>query len=137
LTHRDLSRQGEFGLLLLASAGLYLSGMVFNDVFDRVIDASERPERPIPSGRVPLGYALSFGGGLMGVGFLAAVANGWQSAIIAFALIWAIFLYDAFLKSTPLGPLVMGACRFLNVMLGASTTLDPSVEVPTVTSVWT
>lgn len=136
LTHRDLSRTGEFGLLLLASAGLYLSGMVFNDVFDRVIDASERPNRPIPSGRVPLGYALSFGGGLMAVGFFAAVANGWQSAIVAFALIWGIFLYDGFLKSTPLGPLVMGACRFLNVMLGASTALDPLGDSPTFASVW-
>ena len=32
----------------------------------------------------------------------------------------AIIVYDAWLKRTPLGPLAMGACRMLNVMLGMS-----------------
>ena len=36
------------GLLLIASAGLYLAGMVFNDVFDRHRDAVQRPGRPLP-----------------------------------------------------------------------------------------
>ncbi|MBA4182375.1 MAG: hypothetical protein C0506_17475 [Anaerolinea sp.] len=31
-----------------------------------------------------------------------------------------IFLYDGVLKRTPLGPVVMGSCRFFNVLLGAS-----------------
>ena len=31
-----------------------------------------------------------------------------------------ILLYDAWLKRTPLGPLAMGACRMLNVLLGMS-----------------
>src|SRR4029079_9265817 len=70
------------------------------------------------------------------VGFFAAVANGWQAALIAFVLIWCIFLYDGFLKSTPVGPLLMGACRFLNVMLGASTTLDELGGSATFASVW-
>ena len=54
LTHSTLiSDEGpnpltSFLLLCLASAGLYLSGMVFNDYFDRLIDAQERPTRPIP-----------------------------------------------------------------------------------------
>ena len=42
----------SFLLLCAASAGLYLSGMVFNDYFDRLIDAEERPNRPIPSGAI-------------------------------------------------------------------------------------
>jgi 4-hydroxybenzoate polyprenyltransferase len=32
----------------------------------------------------------------------------------------AIVLYDSWLKRTPRGPVGMGACRFLNVMLGMS-----------------
>ena len=44
----------NFALLVVASSLLYLSGMVLNDVFDAEIDADERPERPIPSGRVSL-----------------------------------------------------------------------------------
>jgi 4-hydroxybenzoate polyprenyltransferase len=32
----------------------------------------------------------------------------------------AVWLYDGVLKKTPLAPLVMGLCRFLNVLLGLS-----------------
>ncbi|MFP6701578.1 MAG: UbiA family prenyltransferase, partial [Planctomycetaceae bacterium] len=52
-------------LLLVASAGLYLSGMVFNDVFDRHRDLLQRPGRPLPSGRVSLKVAVSLGTLLM------------------------------------------------------------------------
>jgi 4-hydroxybenzoate polyprenyltransferase len=44
-------------VIVLASGCLYLAGIVFNDVFDRKVDARERPTRPIPSGVVPLGVA--------------------------------------------------------------------------------
>src|SRR5262249_18052035 len=43
--------------LLLASSGLYLAGMVWNDVFDVDTDRKERPDRPIPSGDISLGFA--------------------------------------------------------------------------------
>ena len=36
----------------------------------------------------------------------------------AFLLVAAILLYDAWLKRTWLGPIAMGTCRFLNVLLG-------------------
>jgi 4-hydroxybenzoate polyprenyltransferase len=136
LVQPDLSPTRDFSLLLVASSGLYLAGMVFNDVFDRKIDAAERPNRPIPSGRVSLGAAIRFGAALLVVGVVAAATVGKQSTIVAGLLVGAIFLYDGVLKSTPLGPLAMGACRFLNVMLGASTALDPIAGAPSVSSVW-
>src|SRR4051812_40219696 len=55
----------EFAGLVAASACLYLSGMVFNDVFDRKQDAVERPQRPIPSGKVTFQSATILGSGLM------------------------------------------------------------------------
>lgn len=36
---------------------LYLGGMVLNGILDRQVDAVERPNRPIPSGRIPLRMA--------------------------------------------------------------------------------
>lgn len=136
LTRPDLSPERDFGCLLLASAGLYLAGMVFNDLFDRTIDATERPNRPIPSGRVSVAAAVRFGAALMLAGVISAALVGTQSLIVAGLLVAAIFLYDGVLKSTPLGPLAMGTCRFLNVMLGASTAVDPVAGVPTLASVW-
>ena len=43
-----------------------------NDVFDRHVDAVERPERPLPSGRVAASHAAALGAGLGG---RAAVAG--------------------------------------------------------------
>lgn len=136
LVHADLSPERDFGLLLVASAGLYLAGMVFNDVFDRRIDAAERPNRPIPSGRVSLKAAIWFGAVLLAIGVAAASLIGRQSAIVAGILVGTIFLYDGVLKSTALGPLAMGACRFLNVILGASTAYDAAAGGSTSASVW-
>lgn len=113
----------EFGLLLGGSSCLYLAGMVFNDVFDREIDARERPKRPIPSGRITVRAAVSLGIALVAAGLILPGIVGQQSLIVAGILTGCIFLYDGLLKSTIVGPVVMGACRFLNVMLGASTSL--------------
>ncbi len=120
LTHDGLEPERDFNLLLGASSSLYLAGMVFNDVFDRETDARERPKRPIPSGRVSVRGAVILGGILVAAGLGLAGAAGMSSLIVAGLLTAAVFLYDGLFKSTPLGPVVMGSCRFLNVMLGAS-----------------
>lgn len=114
-----------FACLLGASSGLYLAGMVLNDVFDREQDARQRPTRPIPSGRVPLRMAQRLGWGLwlagIALGWLAAWITGtWLPGVVATCLAAAVVLYDSLLKRTPAGPLGMGACRLLNVLLGAS-----------------
>lgn len=109
-----------FLLLCAASAGLYLSGMVFNDYFDRLIDAQERPNRPIPSGAILPATALRLAAGLMLIGLASAAAVGPLSLGIAVAVSALILAYDGGLKKTWLGPLAMGACRTGNVLLGAS-----------------
>lgn len=122
LTHRGLEPLDDFGLLLGTSACLYLAGMVFNDVFDRRVDAEQRPTRPIPSGRVSLRGAAILGSTLILVGLVLATLIGRSSLEVALLLAVAVLAYDSLLKKTPLGPPAMGACRFLNVMLGASAT---------------
>ena len=122
LTHPEgFESAREFSLLLSSSACLYLAGMVFNDVFDLAVDAEERPKRPLPSGRVSLRAAVTLGTGLVAMGLALAGTAGMQCAIVAGLLTACIFLYDGLLKGTFVGPVVMGGCRFLNVMLGAST----------------
>jgi 4-hydroxybenzoate polyprenyltransferase len=136
LTHDSLDSRWEFGLLLGASSSLYLAGMVFNDVFDREIDAQERPKRPIPSGRVALRGAMVLGTIFVAAGLALAAIAGINSLIVACLLTSAIFLYDGLLKSTIVGPLVMGLCRFLNVMLGASAATAIGTGEPSLAAVW-
>jgi 4-hydroxybenzoate polyprenyltransferase len=124
-THAGLNPLPQFVLLLAASSLLYLAGMVLNDYFDREQDARERPERPIPSGRIEAGAALRFGVTLTVLGIAAAgvttsvSASGWP-LVIAVMLAVCVWTYDALLKQTQIAPLAMGACRTLNVLLGMS-----------------
>lgn len=121
LSHAMLEPRSEFLFLLAASACLYLSGMVFNDVFDVQQDTAERPTRPIPSGAISRGRATLFGIVLMTTGLALAYAADLRSLIIAGGLAVCILLYDGVMKRTPLGPVFMGGCRSLNLILGAST----------------
>ncbi len=109
------------GWLLLSTTGLYGGGVVLNDVFDAALDARERPERPIPSGRVSRSAAAGLGVLLLLVGVGAAAMVSAASAGIAVLVAAGAVLYDAVAKHhAPAGPLVMGACRGGNLLLGVS-----------------
>ncbi|HEX2473973.1 MAG TPA: UbiA family prenyltransferase [Lacipirellulaceae bacterium] len=125
VTHGDLRPYGYFVSLAAASCLLYLSGMVLNDVFDVGVDARERPQRPIPSGRVSLSSAAAVGWAMLSSGVLVAwfisfMVGNWRPGAVATLLAVCVVLYDAVLKRTPVAPLAMGACRTLNVLLGMS-----------------
>jgi 4-hydroxybenzoate polyprenyltransferase len=125
VTHGDLRPAAHFSLLVAASALLYLSGMVLNDAFDTEVDARDRPHRPIPSGRVSLRAATAMGWAMLSSGVLVAwfasyVARNWHPGAVATVLAGCVVLYDGVLKNTATAPLVMGACRMLNVLLGMS-----------------
>ncbi|HTU16570.1 MAG TPA: UbiA family prenyltransferase [Gemmataceae bacterium] len=109
-----------FAALLPASACLYSAGMVWNDYFDQEQDRRERPFRPLPSGRVAPREAVWLGISLFAAGTLLALLAGRTSLLIALCLMGAILAYDGWLKRTWAGPLAMGTCRFLNVLLGVS-----------------
>jgi 4-hydroxybenzoate polyprenyltransferase len=116
----------------LATACLYSGGMVLNDFFDVEQDRRERPTRPIPSGLVSRHEAGVFGACLLGAGMLAATLASCVLSLdrtaqhptaplaLAAALVAAILLYDGRMKRTGAGPVGMGMCRFLNVLLAAS-----------------
>lgn len=109
------------GWLSLATIGLYGGGVVFNDVFDAELDAVERPERAIPSGRVSKANATGLGLGLLAVGILAAFMVNTTAGLLAIATAATALLYDRFGKHhAVLGPLNMGLCRGLNLLLGVS-----------------
>ena len=103
-------------ILALASGSLYLAGMVWNDIFDLAEDRRDRPFRPLPSGRVRSGTAIVLATGLTVVGVGLAAIGG--AAGVGVGLAAMVLLYDAWLKRTPVGPVAMAACRFLNVILG-------------------
>ena len=110
---------------------------MLNDVFDRDLDRIERPERPIPSGRVSARSAATLGGGLLVGGVAAAMMATAAAGAMGVAIAAAVLLYDAWGKrQAPIAPLNMAMCRALNLMVGvtavpaALTTAWPVAAVP-------
>lgn len=111
--------------LVFSSVFLYAGGVVLNDVFDVEVDKIERPERAIPSGLIPLKSAAIFGAILLLMGISMAFLVNNLSGIIAVLLAFSIVLYDGFSKKYNfLGPLNMGLCRSLNLLLGISVLME-------------
>jgi 4-hydroxybenzoate polyprenyltransferase len=105
--------------LVAASVALYAAGTALNDVFDFAIDSAERPNRPLPSRQVSLRSAAWWGGASLVAGpALALTSSSPVSGLVAAILAACILGYDAGLKHTWAGPLMMGACRGLNLLLG-------------------
>jgi hypothetical protein len=105
--------------LLLSTACLYAGGVVLNDFFDRDLDRVERPERPIPSGRVAPAHAAALGAALLIAGVFFAFLGTATSGIVAIAIAGAVLLYDSWGKRhAAVAPVNMGLCRALNLALG-------------------
>ena len=106
--------------LALALSFFYVGGMYLNDAFDREIDARERPERPLPSGRVGPREVFTVGFGLLFLGVAVVVLmarlgpspGSARPALVAAAGLGALIVaYDLHHKTNPMAPLLMALCR--------------------------
>jgi UbiA prenyltransferase family len=104
---------GTVAVVAIAMALFYTAGMVLNDVMDLEIDQRERPERPLPSGRIAAGAALFAAVGLFVVGEALLAVQGWEPAVVGLGLIALIVLYDSWHKGNVVSPVLMGGCRAL------------------------
>jgi 4-hydroxybenzoate polyprenyltransferase len=108
-------------LLMLSLSLFYVAGMFLNDAFDREFDRRDRSHRPIPAGEAPAKAVFTYGFALLAAGFviLAVTAcvttgsTGWRAVAAGALLGGVIILYDAWHKANPVGPILMGLCRFL------------------------
>ena len=109
--------------LWAAAAGLclYAAGLIINDLCDIQVDRKERPDRPLPSGQIRPLTACAAALGLLVAGQACCCMLDPQAWWIGFMLALSILLYNMGFKNLPwVGPLTMGTCRGLNVMLGAA-----------------
>lgn len=120
---------GVFALVIASGVCLYWGGMVLNDVFDVRRDLRARRERPLASRAISVSKARVAGIGMLALGVLIAAVIGWMEpsniqswvpAFVTIGLVMAIVLYDGPLKRTPVAPMVMGLCRVLSFLLGAT-----------------
>jgi len=124
---RDVSLP-TVAIAIAAGMLLYVFGLISNDLFDLKDDLKERPDRPIPSGTIkPLEAfiaAIIILVSAMGIASL----NGRVSLAVAGVLALVILVYNAGIKKIGwLGPINMGLCRGLSLMLGASSAGLPAL----------
>lgn len=107
--------------LSLSTIGLYGGGVAFNDIADADLDAVERPERPIPSGRAKKTTAILFASLLLILGVLAAFQVNQIAGILAILISFCALTYDYWGKHQNFfGPINMGFCRAGNLLLGVA-----------------
>lgn len=111
----------SFPFLLLTSGMLFCSGMIFNDYFDLKTDKKERPNRPLPSGKISKHNALFLGIIFLILANFFAYVAGYNSLVISLIMTIVIISYNYKLKSISfLGIFNLSLIRFLNVLLGFS-----------------
>lgn len=92
---------------------LYIGGMAMNDLVDARFDHEERPDRPIPSGRITPRAATRFVVVTLVVGLILVALAGLSALMFGAWLVAMILLYDLVHKKTAWSVLIMGLCRAL------------------------
>lgn len=113
--------------LTLACTCLYHSGMIFNDCFDYQEDLKERPQRPLPSGKISIRSAWFAGAALMLAGVACASMVSMTSLVVAALLSLLILAYDGWIKNRLVSSVAMAGCRYMNWLL-AMTMLPLTID---------
>ena len=122
--------------VILAMATVFFetaAGNVINDYFDYNIDLINKPERPIPSGRISLengrnyGYLLFLAGTICGFLISYMTGNWIPFGIVVFADV-VLYLYAYKLKLTPLiGNLAVGFMTGFGFVFGGFCINNPNI----------
>ena len=109
------------------------AGNVINDYFDYNIDLINKPERPIPSGRISLkagrnyGYLLFLLGTICGF-LISFLTSNWIPFAIVLIADVVLYLYACKLKSTPLiGNLTVGFMTGFGFVFGGFAINNPTI----------
>ena len=145
----ELAQPGRSGLplgallqVLLGALHCYWAGMILNDAFDARVDATERPFRPIPSGRVPVARARAVGLAMLAIGtallaFAGMPADGSGGIVGSATFPWAVLLgacvlaYDVLHLQLPGASGLVAGCRALVIVI-AALAVSPAAPWPVV-----
>lgn len=113
----------QFLLLVTISVLLYCVGIVLNDLYDFDIDKKERPNRPLPSGKISRRSAIVLVAIFSTLALILSLQVSFSTLVISSILFSVIFGYDKYLKNTHAGPFTIASARVMNILLGTSVSL--------------
>ncbi len=103
---------------------LYCVGIILNDYFDFTIDKKERPNRPLPSGKISRKIAIILAFVFSILALILSFIVSMQTLAISAILLAVIFGYDKYLKKTSAGPYTIATARVMNILLGVSANIN-------------
>jgi len=103
---------------------LYCVGIILNDYFDFTIDKKERPNRPLPSGKISRKIAIILAFIFSILALILSFIVSMQTLAISSILLAVIFGYDKYLKKTSVGPYTIATARVMNILLGVSANIN-------------
>lgn len=115
-----------FVVISLAVSLFYVAGMALNDVADLEVDRIERPQRPIPSGRINRRSAGAFAVLAMAAGLSLTALFGVTTLELSVVLVACIVCYDWVHKRWAPAALLMGLCRGLVYCVAAVAVSTPA-----------
>ena len=118
-----LTSFSQFLLLVTISVLLYCVGIVLNDLYDFDIDKKERPNRPLPSGKISRRSAIVLVAIFSTLAIILSLQVSFSTLVISSILFSVIFGYDKYLKNTYAGPFTIASARVMNILLGTSVSL--------------
>jgi 4-hydroxybenzoate polyprenyltransferase len=120
---------------VIISLASYCVGLVINDLADLSEDLRDRPTRPLPSGAVSRTAAITIAATFALIALAAAATVSIVLVALTALLLAEILWYNLLAKkSALLGPLAMGLCRGISVMLGVVAILIPMKHATTPTA---
>jgi len=134
----SLTSLSQFLLLVTISVLLYCVGIVLNDLYDFDIDKKERPNRPLPSGKISRRSAIVLVAIFSTIALILSLQVSFSTLVISSILFSVIFGYDKYLKNTHAGPFTIASARVMNILLGTSVSLrsvDSYSQIVTLTFV--
>ncbi|MBT2211263.1 MULTISPECIES: UbiA family prenyltransferase [Actinomadura] len=110
---------------------VWVAAHYLGDYLDRDLDAIDKPQRPIPSGRMRPATALACGAVLAAGACAVALSVNWRTVLVLAGGIGGAVAYNGFFKARGLwGNLVRGALTGAALLFGAMTAASaPPVEL--------
>ena len=107
-------------MAILTSLCLYSAGLILNDVADYSIDSVERPQRPLPSGKIGIKAAIFAAVLLAVLGVCCGALVSLKGTAVSSVLFLLILLYNFVTEKIPLAGYVnMSLCRAVGVIMDA------------------
>jgi len=110
----------SISFVLVGTLLVFLGGAFLNDAFDVTFDRQHHRTKPVPARKIGLRSVWRVGLFLLLAGTLVLQWPGRTTAVLALALVLCVILRNALHRLIPFSPVLLGLCRFLLYLLGAS-----------------